>query len=273
MSEGIPNHSQLRQLSPYKDKENIIRVGGRLGRSALPAETKHQILLPAKSLCRLIIADAHLKTFHGGIQLTKAYIRHKFWIPGLRTAVKSHINRCIVCFRFRAQLSTQLMGSLPPARTVAAHPFAKAGVDFAGPFDVRKQPTTGVGLRRIVTNHKRTTATLKCWVVVFVCMTTRAVHLDIAHGLSVEAFLEVFTRFISRRGQCLELWSDNGTNFVGTNNELSRVRKEWQGKFPQPQLVRSWHEMEVHYACCTPPGRPLGGCRKINEAPSEKSNW
>ena len=68
-------------------------------------------------------------------------------------------------------------------------------------------------------------------------MTTRAVNLDIAHGLSVEAFLEVFTRFISRRGQCLELLSDNGTNFVGTNNELSRVRKEWQGKFPQPQLA------------------------------------
>lgn len=80
-------------------------------------------------------------------------------------------------------------------------------------------------------------ATIKGWIVVFVCLVTRAVHLDVVRGLSVEHFLDALVRFTSRRGMCTEIWSDNGTTFVGANNEIQRVMKEWGDRLPAAELA------------------------------------
>lgn len=234
----ISTNSKLRQLSPFLDKEKILRVGGRLSRSNQPLDSKHQIIIhPRSAISKLIIVDAHLRACHGGAQLTMAILRQKYWITNCRTAVKKIINTCVICTRYKKDVAQQLMGSLPPARTNQTFPFAISGVDFAGPFEVRKTVMQQMNLRQLAVKQYKMPATIKCWVVVFVCMTTKAVHLDLAHGLSVEAFLEVFARFTSRRGQCNQLWSDNGTNFVGTNKELQRVQKEWRNLLPNKELA------------------------------------
>jgi len=41
--------------------------------------------------------------------------------------------------------------------------------------------------------------------------------------MTSEAFLAAFKRFVSRRGHCAEMWSDNGTTFVGANKELKAL--------------------------------------------------
>lgn len=51
-------------------------------------------------------------------------------------------------------------------------------------------------------------------------MFTRAIHLELVSSLTSDAFLATLTRFMSRRGQCKHLFSDNGTNFVGANRKL-----------------------------------------------------
>lgn len=130
----------------------------------------------------------------------------------------------------------QLMANLPSVRVNAALPFVITGIDFAGPFLTRRTP--GRPPRNI--NFKDPAPVPptvdKVWVAVFVCLATHAIHLDITHGLSVEAFLETFSRFVSRRGHCRELWSDNGTTFVGTNKELQRVLADWDHKLPVEEL-------------------------------------
>lgn len=57
----------------------------------------------------------------------------------------------------------------------------------------------------------------------FICFTTKAVHIELANDLSTSSFLNCLKRFISRRGLCKRLYSDNATNFVGAQNELMKI--------------------------------------------------
>ncbi|KAK3739386.1 hypothetical protein QZH41_006465 [Actinostola sp. cb2023] len=64
----------------------------------------------------------------------------------------------------------------------------------------------------------------KCWLCVFACLATRAVHLELAWVFSdIDSFLNALTRFISPRGVPKEMVGDNGTNFVGAVNQLKQL--------------------------------------------------
>lgn len=200
--------SPLTSLNPFLDR-GVLRVCGRLKHSLLSFEEKHPaILLSDSTLTLLIIQACHRKTLHGGAQLTLSLVRHKFWIPRNRSLVKSSIHRCITCVRWRAATSQQLIVDLPSPRVTPVRPFNSTGVDYAGPVMLRTAPGRG---------HKST----KAFFVVFVCLVTKAVHLNVASSYSAEAFLAVFRRFVSRRGLCAEIYS--GTNFVGADAELRRM--------------------------------------------------
>ena len=49
---------------------------------------------------------------------------------------------------------------------------------------------------------------------------TKAVHAEIVSDLSSEAFLRALRLFVRRRGMPGHVYSNNGTNFVGSNNQL-----------------------------------------------------
>lgn len=234
---GISATSTIKALCPYIGPGKIMKVGGRLQNANIPDCTKHPILLdPSSRLSLLIVRDAHHRALHAGCQLTMATVRGEYWIPRLRILCKQIISRCPICIRFRKETAKQLMGNLPAARVNVAQPFLITGIDFAGPFNLtRERGRPGLRAAAQVTD--------KAWVAVFVCLATRAIHLDFTVGLSVDAFLQTFARFTSRRGSCRELWSDNGTTFVGINKELRRIRKEWGNEWPHNQLANegtSW---------------------------------
>ncbi|XP_062534214.1 uncharacterized protein LOC134203358 [Armigeres subalbatus] len=102
----------------------------------------------------------------------------------------------------------QFMGELPSPRVSVSRPFLKTGVDYFGPVYIRPAP------RR---------AAVKAYVSVFVCFCTKAVHLELVSDLSTDRFLQALQRFISRRGRCSDIYSDNGTNFVGARNKLGEL--------------------------------------------------
>ena len=45
-------------------------------------------------------------------------------------------------------------------------------------------------------------------------------HIEIAHDLTSKSFIQAFTRFVSRRGPPIEVYSANGTNFKGAVSEI-----------------------------------------------------
>lgn len=234
---GLPSDSTIKALCPYIGPGNIIRVGGRLQNARLSDNTKHPVILdPSSRLSLLVVRFAHRQAPHAGCQLTMAMVRGEYWIPRLRVLTTQVIKKCPTCIRFRKETAIQLMGNLPAVRVNVAQPFLVTGVDFAGPFLLaREKGRPGLRGSPQVAD--------KAWVAVFVCLATRAIHLDITIGLSVEAFMQTFARFTSRRGSCRELWSDNGTTFVEINNELRRIRTEWGDEWPDKQLANhgtSW---------------------------------
>ncbi|XP_058809930.1 uncharacterized protein LOC131675101 [Phymastichus coffea] len=105
------------------------------------------------------------------------------------------------------------MAPLPPARVTPSRPFAKCGVDYAGPFSLCRSKGRGV-------------PTIKGYVALFVCMSTKAIHLELVGDLTTASFLGALTRFVGRRGRPAEIWSDNATNFRGASLELSRLLRE-----------------------------------------------
>lgn len=244
LTSGAPilRDSKLLRLTPtWVEGDSTLRLAGRLANAQLTFNEKHPLILPANGpFVELLVKDAHYRTMHGGPQLCLGFLRRRFWILKARIAIRKYIGSfCVQCIRHSKVAAQQLMGSLPAARSTPGHPFERVGVDFAGPFNMRKLPTTALALRKAVTSKQlyEDPSTIKGWIVIFVCLVTRAVHLDVLHGLTVEEFLAALARMTARRGHCAEMWSDNGTTFIGADHELVRVLTDWQAAFPFDTLA------------------------------------
>lgn len=120
---------------------------------------------------------------------------------------RSVTSRCIQCNRAKPRFLLPLMAPLPKNRVQCSRPFTITGVDFAGPIMIRS------GIRRV--------SAAKAWIAVFVCFSTRAIHLEAVEDLTSAAFIACLRRFMSRRGKCKRIYSDNGTNFIGAQKELA----------------------------------------------------
>ena len=57
-------------------------------------------------------------------------------------------------------------------------------------------------------------------------MASQAIHIEVAHSMETDSFLQALRRVIARRGPIREPRSDQGTNFVGAENKLNRVLQE-----------------------------------------------
>lgn len=152
----------------------------------------------------------HLRLFHAGAQLLLASVREQFWPVGGRHLARSTTKRCVTCTRLRGKTMQPIMGDLPAFRTNPSFTFHTCGIDFAGPFSISSR----IGRGNRIT---------KCYLCLFICLATKAIHLEVVSDLTTEAFILSLRRFVSRRKKPYEIYCDNGTNFVGASNELGRV--------------------------------------------------
>ncbi|GFX30990.1 integrase catalytic domain-containing protein [Trichonephila clavipes] len=213
-SKGVvsPN-SKLRNLNPFIDSDGLLRVGGRLSNSDLPYVNKHPAILPGNhNLTVQIIVHFHRKNLHTGASSLLHYVREKFWPLNGRSLCRKVVHECLVCFKSRPLVTSQLMGNLPRDRVVPDYPFNCSGVDFCGPFMIRYK-------------NQRKGILHKIYICVFVCFVSKAIHIEIVSDLTSDAFIATLKRFFSRRGKCAKLYSDNGKTFVGANKELKRFLK------------------------------------------------
>jgi len=170
--------------------------------------------------------DYHRKTLHAGPCSLLAQIRMQYWPIGGRKTVTSAVAKCIICFRAKPRLAEHIMTDLPKDRVTGSHAFMVTGIDFCGPLYYKSEV--------------RNRAPVKCYVCIFICFATKAVHLELVNDLSTGAFLRALRRFILARGKPARIWSDNATNFVGAKNELAELRQ---------LLLSSKHQQAIDEFC------------------------
>jgi hypothetical protein len=213
-SRSISTRNSLASLSPILGSDELLRIGGRLKnfRGSEHNDLLHHPVIPPKNhhVSLLIVRHFHETVHHQGRHLTEGAIRSRgFWIVGSKRLVASVIYKCITCKKLRGKLEWQKMADLPKDRLDPSPPFSYVGVDTFGPWSVVFRRTRGG-----VANQKR-------WAILFTCLTTRAVHIEVIEELSTSSFINALRRFIAIRGPLVQFRSDRGTNFVGATSELS----------------------------------------------------
>lgn len=207
----LDNKSPILSLDPYLDDKQLIRVGGRIQNSELEHDRKHPILLPkGHKITELILKSEHERLLHCGAQNLLYSIRERFWPVSGRSASRNIVRKCTVCFRAKPTSTEYLMGNLPAVRVKQFAPFSNVGVDYGGPYFLKDRKTRGAKLS-------------KAYICLFICMCTKAVHLELVSELTTDAFIATLKRFIARRGKPVNIYSDNGLNFVGANNKLADI--------------------------------------------------
>ena len=208
---NLPNSSPITNLSPFLDEHGVLRVGGRLENSSSPYNTKHPIILPPCSITDLFIKETHAMLGHMGRETVLNAIRKNYWIVRGNSSVRKIIKNCMTCRKVQSKPIVQQMAPLPASRVTGdSPPFTSVGCDFFGPFYVKQ------GRKE----EKR-------YGVIFTCLASRAAHIEIAHSLSTDSFVNALRRFICRRGNVQEVLSDNGTNLKSGYKEIKKSIDEW----------------------------------------------
>ena len=238
----ISRKSSIISLFPIMDENRIIRVGGRLQAcAAFCNDQKHPIILPRCRFATLTIRELHNRHMHAGLTALLSFVREKFWPLRAKSTIRKVIHDCIVCNRVKPVDSQQLMAPLPPARVNMAPPFTSTALDYAGFFTIRSGLT-------------RNASTTKCYVAIFKCMCTAAIHLEVVSDLSTQAFIQTFDRFVSRRGLTKELYTDNATCFEGADRELKDVLEKID-----PNIKDYMREQSIRWKFTTPRASHAGG--------------
>ncbi len=168
----------------------MLVVGGRLSNSQLALSQKHPPILASKNvLTQLMFRSLHVSLCHCGPSLLLSHAGSRAHVLGARPLARKVCRSCVVCRKVAAKLETQQMGQLPRARVIPSPAFDKTGIDFAGPFLMKK-------------GHTRRPVVVKTYLCVFVCFCTRAVHLEVVSDLTTEAFLACLKRFVSQDEDC-----------------------------------------------------------------------
>ncbi len=181
------------------DDDLLLRCGGRFHNATLDWNTIHPVLLPRNGpVARSYINYIHKTSHHIALSYLLSKLREKYLIPKCRTLIKSVLHRCVGCRRWTGE-SFHLpdMPPLPLERVAEASPFLNIGIDYMGPIKIR----SGDSVQKV---H----------VVIFACLVTRAIHLEIARDTSAAEFLITFMRFSGIRGTPKFVITDIMSNFV-----------------------------------------------------------
>ncbi|XP_062614568.1 uncharacterized protein LOC134276324 [Saccostrea cucullata] len=207
---SLPRSSSLISLNPVIDKNGLLRVGGRLKRGYLSINERHPLIIPKNHYAAvLLIRHFHEMVKHQGRHFTAGALQSAgFWIIGAKRLISSLLHKCVKCRRLRGKYQSQLMSDLPADRIQPCPPFTYIGLDTFGPWTIATRKTRGG-----VSNSKR-------WAVLFTCLYTRAIHIEVIEELSSSSFINCLRRFISLRGNVKEIRSDRGSNFVGAIDDL-----------------------------------------------------
>jgi hypothetical protein len=184
---------------------------------------------------------------HSGTQSTLASIRQQYWPIAGRNKIKQIIHKCISCFRAKPIIAQQKMGDLPVKRLEPARPFINSGLDYCGPILIKTH--RGRGKQK----------TIKAYVCLFICLSTKAIHIELVSDLTADTFLDALKRFVSRRGTVKSIISDNATNFIKANKDLIDLHQFFQNSEISRKLVTTLSNENIQWKFIPPRTPNFGG--------------
>lgn len=237
---NVPKSSPIYKLSPFIDKEGVLRVNGRIGNANVPEEMKFPAILPRYHyITELLILHYHCLYQHGNNETVINELRQRYHIPKLRVLCKSIIKSCQMCKVKKAVPQNPQMAKLPRSRLASyVAPFTFTGLDFFGPMMVT------------VNRHRE-----KRYGALFTCLTIRAVHIEVVNSLNTSSCIMAIRNFAARRGTPREFFSDNGTNFVGAERELRQCLKD----VDKNELIRNFTTATTKWNFNPPSAPHMGG--------------
>lgn len=236
---AVKGNSDISRLDPMLE-DGLLKVGGRLSKAVMPEEVKHPVILSKDQfISKLILQHIHKLLGHAGRNHMLSTLRKKYWITNANTACRKIISDCVICRRYQGKLGEQKMSDLPQERLIPnLPPFTNTGVDYFGPIEVKKGRSM-----------------IKRYGVIFTCMASRAIHIEVAYSLDTSSCVNAVRRFICRRGQVVHLRSDNGTNFIGAEREL----REALSCLDHSKIQRALLSEGLKWSFNTPAGSHHGG--------------
>ncbi|XP_065089698.1 uncharacterized protein LOC135710920 [Ochlerotatus camptorhynchus] len=237
----LPKGNSLYKVEPYLDSAGVMRMRGRISACDLIDEsTKHPVILPREHyITSLVVQKVHEEFHHQCHQTVLNEIRRRYYIPRLRVVLNKTRRNCQKCKSMTAKPQPPSMADLPKTRLAAfVRPFSYVGIEYFGPMQV-------VIGRRV---EKR-------WGVLATCLTTRAVHIELAHSLTTDSCIMCLQNIIARRGSPIEIVSDRGTNLVGASKEL----KEALAQVDQERLMKEFTTENLKWSFNPPASPHMGG--------------
>ncbi|XP_033118284.1 uncharacterized protein LOC117117910 [Anneissia japonica] len=208
----VSKTSVLFKFNPIIGEGGLARVGGRISKADVAYEAKHPVFLPKNSsVAEMIVREIHKDVGHlWKNTILLARLTERYWLFGANGIATKVARKCVRCKRYQLKPCEQVMADLPSNRVQAdGAPFEHVGVDYFGPLMV-----------------KRGRSEVKRYGVIFTCLSSRAVHLEVAHSLDTDSCINSIRRFMARRGPVVTITSDNGTNLVGAEKELREMWKK-----------------------------------------------
>ena len=221
------------KLDPVFDEDEVIRANGRLGKTTLPEESKHPVILPGEHpWVRLLALHHHRKLLHQGHRVVLISLANDGILIGCgKELLKSIAAKCFFCRTRRRLLLQQQMGTLPSFRIIIRQaPFASVAIDFFGNLKIKQSRNVSVPGS----------------VMIVACMTTRCIHLELCTTIDTDSFVRGWRRFTSVRGvHPNHVFSDCGSSLKGADQPLSDWINNWdthviENQFDKTSFVFDW---------------------------------
>ena len=169
-------------------------------------------------MTKLVILHEHQSLLCVGPDQVLASLRQKYWVLGGKRVVRDTLRKlCFRCKRQYAKQGFQIMGQLPETRLTATRPFEATGFDAFGPLGVKEKDLNTNGL-------------------IFVCLFTRYVHVELTTNLSAQEILHCWDRFTARFSCPATVYSDNYKSFKKLAEILSDNQELFSTYFKQKSI-------------------------------------
>ena len=226
----VSKASKIAGVRQYLDKKGILRARGRVIYTPGMEFNNNPVILDSKHQATInLIKEFHRKFYDASSDTVFNELRQNHYTVGLSRALRSIIQKCLVCRIHRGKPQIPLMGNVPEARVAAyQRPFSHCGIDYFGPIFVK------IGRRR----EKR-------WGVLFTCLTTIAIYIELASSLNTSSAIMAIQRLTARRGVPSHMYSDNCTNFQGAKDEPKQAILDLDAN--EISQFATGKQMEWHY--------------------------